>query len=160
MSSTPAPSVPPYAVAIFRDGRGIYEIVTNVPRVLDVLLVDAERPGDEEVVLPSSPDRLGAASYNATFFGAAEDRDGPDVGARAHVRVRGILADYRARYMGGAPGELPDAATVASDLLADLRHFCEREGLDYVDVLERAEDHFNHEAADPGRVGLEEPSHG
>lgn len=45
-----------------------------------------------------------------------------------------------------------DNETTASDLVADIRHWCDRNGVEWESVLRRAEGHYADETAAPGTM--------
>ena len=68
----------------------------------------------------------------------AEKRDVPDGltnGKRAGNAEEGVLASLVAR---GETGQIVHGEDGIRDLLADLGHLCDREGLDYAAIIETA----------------------
>jgi len=61
-------------------------------------------------------------------------------------RIDAALAAYRS-HVGDGPAEPDEAVT---DLLTDLRHYCDRENLDIADRDRLAEIHYQAELAEEG----------
>lgn len=59
-------------------------------------------------------------------------------------RVATTLEYYKREQLGES-GPLDE--TVLADLLADMRHYCERHQLDFVGLTQRADHHYTEEAA-------------
>jgi hypothetical protein len=71
------------------------------------------------------------------------------------VQIGHAVVNFYAKSLSGTPIDQDGFEDVVMDLLADIRHFCNDQDLDFTELLERATEHYEIECGIRPEVGLE-----